>query len=248
VLGATASRGQSGSAWQQRLADTLAQERARITQKLADAVAMASPPDTDADAVNAALEALKSAAATGDTDATLTALETTMRHAFADRADLASRLTESRGYLDEAADIIKSLEAQLQQQRHARRAGGGGSPHADPEFAITVETRRRRLKLMHAMLRDRTDKVRKASEALRHRFEQCEGVLKQRAELAATRERIEAGKADSERAARTRAAVTVRSPPWRHGGLGTGSSGGTRHVRRDRRTCRGRARQDAAAG
>lgn len=207
--GASASRGQSDEAWEARLADTLTQERARITRKLADAVAMASPPDTDADAVNAALESLKAAAAAGDTDATLTALETTMRHAFADRADLSSRLTESRGYLDEAADIIKSLEAQLQQQRHSRKASGG-SQHADPEFAITMETRRRRLKLMHAMLRDRTDKVRKASEALRHRFEQCEGVLKQRAELAATRERIiEAEKRIQNASSRTRAAAVT---------------------------------------
>ncbi|MFO0833266.1 MAG: hypothetical protein U0637_15650 [Phycisphaerales bacterium] len=209
--GATAGQGQADSSWQERMADALTQERVRLAARLADAVSMAAPPRGGEGAATEALEALRAAAASGDTDGTITALEATVRHAFADRADMEGRLTETRGYLDEAADIIRSLESQLQQQRAARRAvAEGGEATVDPEFFITMETRRRRLRLMHTMLRDRTDKVRKASEALRTRFEQCEGVLKQRAELAAAKERIvEAEKRVQRSSSRSRAAVVM---------------------------------------
>lgn len=198
-------------AWQARLEDALAAERGHLARKLADAVALAAPPANSAGAAKEALDALKAAASTGDTDATITALESTVRHAFADRADMEGRLTETRGYLDEAADIIKSLESQLQQQRHAHRAAQqSGEAGVDPEFFITLENRRRRLKLMHALLRDRTDKMRQASEALRGRFEQCEAVLKQRAELSAAKEKIvEAERRIQRSSARTRASVVM---------------------------------------
>jgi chromosome segregation ATPase len=189
--GAASTKSQADDSWQSRLDEALAHERTRLSQRLADAVALASPATQSAGPASDALAALKAAASVGDTDATLTALEHTIRHAFADRADLESRLTETRGYLDEAAEIIKMLESQAERQRHAPRPESPGNVEGvDADFYIQMDTRRRRLKLMHALLRDRTDKVRKASEALRHRFEQCEGVLKQRAELSAARERI----------------------------------------------------------
>ncbi|MBX3388507.1 MAG: hypothetical protein KF691_03525 [Phycisphaeraceae bacterium] len=68
--------------------------------------------------------------------------------------------------------------------------------------------RQRRLKRCRAILREHVSKVRKASEVLAKRFEQCEQVLAQRAQLAATKRQLEvAGAALARRAASKRAGI-----------------------------------------
>lgn len=72
------------------------------------------------------------------------------------------------------------------------------------------ETRRRRLRLLKQLVRTQANKVRKASDAIKRRMEQCDQVLSQRAELVQLRERvIEEQQRASRQRAGSRAAVTT---------------------------------------
>ncbi len=89
-----------------------------------------------------------------------------------------------------AADLAAALEK-------ARSAGPSKSASG---------LRRARLKRCRAILRDQVTKVRRASEVLSKRFEQCEQVLSQRAQLAATKRQLDtAAAAVARRAAGSRA-------------------------------------------
>ncbi len=192
-VAAARSEGHQSSAgdWQARLDEALAGERARLSAHIAEVVsASADSMQSSGLDIEESMESLRAAGSAGDVDAAVEALTRALQHVATDRTTLESKLTETRGYLDEAAEIIKSLEKQVQDQRVARRADAASAEGADAGMFISMELRRRRLKLMRAILKDRTEKVRKGSEALRRRYEQCEIVLRQRADLAAVRERV----------------------------------------------------------
>ncbi|MEZ6242163.1 MAG: hypothetical protein R3B57_03890 [Phycisphaerales bacterium] len=90
---------------------------------------------------------------------------------------------EQGGGGDEALQReVESLRAELERTRHAEAERSG----------IPVETalRRRRLKRQKALLREQTLKLRRASEAIRERHEQCERVLAKRAQLAEAHQAI----------------------------------------------------------
>ncbi|MDI1290182.1 MAG: hypothetical protein PSX37_09590, partial [bacterium] len=109
---------------------------------------------------------------------------------------LQARLTESR----ENEALSKSVaEAQI----------GTGSP-SGAEAPAWSNGRRARLQRYRDMVRANAVKVRKASEGLSKRFEQCEQVLSHRAELAAIRERVlEADRRSQRQKAGSRAATAV---------------------------------------
>ena len=86
--------------------------------------------------------------------------------------------------LRESGVRIEALERELEKSRRAvREAGEGGS---DPFTAL----RRQRLKRQRELVRAQSIKVRRASEALRERFAQCEQILQKRAKLAEAHQAI----------------------------------------------------------
>lgn len=152
------------------------------------------------------------AAELGERDARLTALEAGASGAASDTAQLslqAQALTRAAGEIASLRARVETLQEELAQaQAHA--ATSPGASNRAPLEGDALARRRRRLKNAHALLRQQTSKLRKGSEVLRKRFEACEALLAQRAELASIRDRV----VDAERRAQrsragSRTAVTA---------------------------------------
>lgn len=100
----------------------------------------------------------------------------------------------------EADKIVVRLREELAKAR-TRTVGT-----VDPQLVERLTRRRERLRKYRSAVRDQADKVRKASEIVKKRYDQAEQVLSHRAELAAIRERvIDADRRSQSGRARTRA-------------------------------------------
>lgn len=101
------------------------------------------------------------------------------------KAELVRRADEAQAVLESRESDLEALQAQVRelQERASNNA-------CDISVREWVDRRRRRLSLVQKLSRERTTKLRKAGEALTTRFEQCEQVLAQRAELAGIRNRL----------------------------------------------------------
>ncbi len=97
-----------------------------------------------------------------------------------DQAELAKSLEAARTHTQELEASVASLNEQL---KAAQKASGEG---LDPGAAL----RRERLRKQRRLTREQSVKVRRASEALRERFSQCEVILSKRAQLAEAHQAI----------------------------------------------------------
>ncbi|MFI4898431.1 MAG: hypothetical protein ACIARR_11470 [Phycisphaerales bacterium JB059] len=128
----------------------------------------------------------KLGAALKESKARIETLETELNEARArlDEAgaegDQAEALEAARAKIGELEGVIGALREELRQTREA--AGEGLDPR--------VELRRQRLKRQRQLARAQSIKVRRASEALRDRFQQCEQILQKRAKLAEAHQAI----------------------------------------------------------
>jgi len=115
------------------------------------------------------------------------------------RDDAATRAASSSVAHEEAAARVHGLEGELQalrteaeglRKRSAKSTSTGTTAAVHPAVVKALETRRRRLRRYRELVRGQAGKVRKAGDALKKRYEQCEQVMAQRAELAAARHKI----------------------------------------------------------
>ncbi|MBI1190340.1 MAG: hypothetical protein GC200_06635 [Tepidisphaera sp.] len=93
-----------------------------------------------------------------------------------------AREDEAQAKLEELTSHVERLKAQ------AAKPGKGGVPASKGEQWVI--RRKARLKNYRTGLRRQVSKVKKASEALSKRYEQCEAVLAQRQQLAEVRSRV----------------------------------------------------------
>lgn len=108
----------------------------------------------------------------------------------------ALRAAEQRA--EEADKIVVRLREELAKAR-TRTPGS-----MDSEMSERLSRRKTRLRKYRAAVREQADKVRKASEIVKKRYDQAEQVLSHRAELAAIRERV----LDAERRSQSGRATT----------------------------------------
>ncbi|MBS0190265.1 MAG: hypothetical protein U0573_05080 [Phycisphaerales bacterium] len=120
-----------------------------------------------------------------------------------DPQQLKADLAELKRCLANEREIRAKLERQATQPVNVRQPGAPA-----PVSALRLK----RLKRCRAILREQVGKVRKASEVLARRFEQCEQVLAQRAQLAAVKRQLDVGAATlARRQAGRKAGVLVLS-------------------------------------
>lgn len=146
----------------------------------------------------------------------LLAVERTHVHALvseiqtgdADPESTRSRIEELKSCLSKERDERDRLHRRLAELQNAPKPGGAAG-HTVPSGLSAL--RQRRLKRCRAILREHVSKVRKASEVLAKRFEQCEQVLSQRAQLAQAKRQLDvAGASIARRAGAKRAgAITL---------------------------------------
>ncbi|MGH7242458.1 MAG: hypothetical protein ACREJD_03465 [Phycisphaerales bacterium] len=123
----------------------------------------------------------------------------------AEPAETRSRLDELKTCLAHEREERERLHSKLSELQKSAKAGTKIQP--EPIRGSSV-LRQRRLKRCRAILREHVAKVRKASEVLAKRFEQCEQVLSQRSQLAAAKRQLDvAATSLSRRAAGKRAGV-----------------------------------------
>jgi chromosome segregation ATPase len=179
--------------WQLQLIE-LEDAREQLTQQL----------ESERAAHAAALQANESAAANGggalaeagrraaELDASIGTLREKLREESQQRATVQKHAADLELKLGQLRTHAKELESRLL----AQAASPGRAGHVDHRTMAFLnqprhlETRRRRLALAHQLLREQSGKLRKANEAIKRRFEQCEQILRQRADLVAARERI----------------------------------------------------------
>jgi len=119
---------------------------------------------------------------------------------------------ETRAHLDELKQCLSNerqerdrLNKKLSDLQNVARSGAKVHDAA-PKGSTAL--RQRRLKRCRAILREHVAKVRKASEVLAKRFEQCEQVLSQRSQLAAAKRQLDVAAGSlAKRAAGKRAGV-----------------------------------------
>jgi len=97
-----------------------------------------------------------------------------------DGAEAAKALNEARSEVSELESTVKLLNEQLTKTREATGQG------LDPAATL----RRERLSKQRTLARAQSAKVRRASEGLRDRFQQCEQILQKRAKLAEAHQAI----------------------------------------------------------
>lgn len=88
-------------------------------------------------------------------------------------------------------EFARTLGQELAAARAASEQGGSMGPEPTDAF---VAARRRRLLRQRKLLRGQSEKIKRAGEAVRERFEQVEQILTQRAELIAARKSVEEAK------------------------------------------------------
>lgn len=121
-------------------------------------------------------------------------------------SDCRTKLEEARrdlSVLEQTEQRSRELAQQLAAELKEARSFGGG-------ISEVARTRKNRLQRAKLMLREQSEKLRVAGEALRTRFDQCEQVLAQRQDLLSAREVINAAQRRIEKTkARGRAAATL---------------------------------------
>lgn len=121
-------------------------------------------------------------------------------------SDCRAKLEESKrdlSVLEQTEQRSRELAQQLASELKEARSFGGG-------ITEVARTRKNRLQRAKLMLREQSEKLRVAGEALRSRFDQCEQVLAQRQDLLSAREVINAAQRRVEKTkARGRAAATM---------------------------------------
>lgn len=109
-------------------------------------------------------------------------------------------LVQLRDERKELTERVASLEAEFDRTRkllsQAKSAGASAGQGAHP---VQVKRRRDRLALVRRLALERSQKIKKAEDALATRFEACERILAMRQELAEARELITAAQRKSER-------------------------------------------------
>lgn len=108
-------------------------------------------------------------------------------------------LAAAKQELKSAGEHARALDAALREARAGKGDAGGASSE---EWVLR---RKARLGQYRTALRRQSEKVRKASDALKKRYEQCEQVLSMRAELFVIRERV----VEAERRAQRRRSTTT---------------------------------------
>lgn len=121
-------------------------------------------------------------------------------------SDCRAKLEESRhdlSVLEQTEQRSRELAQRLAEELKEARSFGGG-------ISEVARNRKNRLQRAKLMLREQSEKLRVAGDALRSRFEQCEQVLAQRQELVSAREVINAAQRRLEKTrSRGRAAATL---------------------------------------
>lgn len=117
-----------------------------------------------------------------------------------------ARIAELKSCLAHEREDRERLTRKLNELQNQVKAGPSGRPQ--PASGHSSSLRQRRLKRCRAILREHVAKVRKASEVLAKRFEQCEQVLSQRSQLSAAKRQLDSASASlARRAAGKRAGV-----------------------------------------
>lgn len=213
-----AARLKAETAQLQEESEALKSEAARLREETANLKAQAATLQdqsnnfqTEASSAQAQAQDAKSEAARLKAD--LTELESTfetlrarLKDALAARESADSARGELEAHHTELTGTIQALQAEvasLKEHQELTRAPRPLSEHF-------VQRRKQRLKAYRAGLRRQVTKVKKASDALSKRYEQCELVLSQRAELAEVRSRVlEAERRVMRAKSRTRVGVVL---------------------------------------
>lgn len=117
-----------------------------------------------------------------------------------------ARIAELKSCLAHEREDRDRLARKLTELQNQAKSGTPG--RQQPASGRSSSLRQRRLKRCRAILREHVAKVRKASEVLAKRFEQCEQVLSQRAQLSAAKRQLDSASASlARRAAGKRAGV-----------------------------------------
>lgn len=144
----------------------------------------------------------------GEAETVISTLREKLKTEAARSQELTAKTRQLEADLAQGAALVAELEGQLAELRKKRERVQSEARSVMPE---SLERRRRRLTLARELVRRQAAKVKKGGEALRKRYEQCEQVLSQRAELAEARAKIIAAekRAHSGRAVRTAAVVML---------------------------------------
>lgn len=124
--------------------------------------------------------------------------------------ELVSEIHSAGAAPDETKARLNELKVCLSHEREERerlvrtladlqKAAKGPKQPRENGLRASSQLRQRRLKRCRAILREHATKVRKASEILAKRFEQCEQVLSQRSALAAAKRQLDAASASMAR-------------------------------------------------
>lgn len=110
-----------------------------------------------------------------------------LREELSQRKQMAEQVEHSSLEVGELQLTVEDLRNQLARAKSDSASRRTESFLVDP---AAVARRKRRLRQMRDLTEGQLKKVREGSEALKHRFDQCELVLRNRSELAAARERV----------------------------------------------------------
>ncbi|MBY0111173.1 MAG: hypothetical protein K2Y21_00020 [Phycisphaerales bacterium] len=132
---------------------------------------------------------------------------------IADAAAKVREAEEKAAALEKELAAAKTLQAKQQhtiERLNAAKSGGAGGSRGGGQATGSMSSlRRKRLTRYRGILREQVDKVRRASEVLAKRFEQCEQVLGQRAEVLAAKRQVEAAAARVQRQASAKKAAAL---------------------------------------
>lgn len=124
---------------------------------------------------------------------------------------IAEANAKAREHEEKLAALEKELAAARTlhaKQQHTIERLSSAKPGAAAS-GVTSSLRRKRLARYRSILREQVDKVRRASEVLAKRFEQCEQVLALRAEVMAAKRQVENAHAKVQRQAGTKRAAAL---------------------------------------
>lgn len=171
------------------LESVLAQLRARLKEELASSRDAQSPePSPQAQQIARQIddasaqheEALRAA------QLELATLRSKLEEEFAEKQQALRTAEIAVQERDELQQKLERVAAKLQAtQEELRRALSDRPSFGPSETSARLERRAARLKLYKALVKDKSEKMRRGGEVLKKRFEACEQLLQQRVELAA---------------------------------------------------------------
>lgn len=123
-------------------------------------------------------------------------------------ADAAAKVREHEDKITSLEKELAAAKALHAKQQHTIERLGSAKPGASAAAGPSA-LRRKRLTRYRSILREQVDKVRRASEVLAKRFEQCEQVLGMRAEVMAAKRQVENVHAKVQRQASTKRAAAL---------------------------------------